>query len=73
MIAINSKEGETIELEKPVMAQGNVEVWLGSLLRASQKSLHVIIRMAALAIQDQPFNLVDFLDTYPAQVSYTMR
>ncbi|EDV25010.1 uncharacterized protein TRIADDRAFT_56504 [Trichoplax adhaerens] len=68
IIAVNSKEGETIELEKPVMAQGNVEVWLGALLNAAQKSLHLIIRMAALAIQDQPFNLVDFLDTYPAQV-----
>eukprot|EP00794_Sanderia_malayensis_P018805 gene18805-20701_t len=68
ILAISSREGETIELEKPVMAQGNVEVWLGTLQAMSQKSLHSIIRQAHVAINDENFKLMEFLDTFPAQV-----
>ena len=48
--------------------QGNVEVWLGDLLRISRASLHKIIRDGAIAIQDPTFNLLDFLNSFPAQV-----
>ncbi|XP_044176214.1 LOW QUALITY PROTEIN: dynein axonemal heavy chain 5-like [Acropora millepora] len=68
ILAIISSEGETIELEKPVMAQGNVEVWLGTLLQMSRKSVHHVIRTAYTAVQDQGFNLLEFLSTFPAQV-----
>uniref|UniRef100_A0A673YAG8 Dynein axonemal heavy chain 5 n=1 Tax=Salmo trutta TaxID=8032 RepID=A0A673YAG8_SALTR len=68
ILAISSREGETVELDRPVTAEGNVEVWLNALLKESQRSLHLVIRQAVLAIQDSGFQLIEFLDTFPAQV-----
>ncbi|CAF0945608.1 unnamed protein product [Adineta steineri] len=68
ILTLNSQEGEQVPLKEPVMAQGNVEVWLGDLLKASRSSLHKIIRDGAIAIQDSAFNLMDFLNSFPAQV-----
>ena len=58
------------QLEKPVKAEGNVEVWLMSLMLMAQKSLHGVIRTAAMAIQDSNFQLLEFLNMFPAQVSH---
>ncbi|XP_023932721.1 dynein heavy chain 5, axonemal [Lingula anatina] len=68
IISLVSMEGETINLEEPVMAQGNVEVWLGDLLRNGRKSLHSIIRSASISIQDPSFNLLEFENMFAAQV-----
>uniref|UniRef100_A0A8C7IHK7 Dynein axonemal heavy chain 5 n=1 Tax=Oncorhynchus kisutch TaxID=8019 RepID=A0A8C7IHK7_ONCKI len=68
ILAISSREGETVELDWPVTAEGNVEVWLNALLKESQRSLHLVIRQSVLAIQDSGFQLIEFLDTFPAQV-----
>lgn len=68
ILEILSREGETVELDRPVIAEGNVEVWLNALLKESQRSLHLVIRQAALAIQDSGFEFIKFLDSFPAQV-----
>ncbi|CAF0837526.1 unnamed protein product [Adineta steineri] len=69
ILTIESSEGETVDLEKPVKAEGNVEIWLMSLLKESQKSLHGVIRQAYHTLSDpSSFNLIEFVNTYPAQV-----
>ena len=35
----------------------------------AKKSFHAVIRNAAVTIKDPNFDLIDFLNTYPAQVS----
>ncbi len=65
-----SQEGEVIPLLEPVLAQGNVESWLGDLLKISRASLHKIIREASITIQDAQFNLMEFENSYPAQVIF---
>lgn len=49
-------------------ASGNVELWLRLLTDAQQKSLHNIIHEAWLAINDESFDLLLFLNNYLAQV-----
>ncbi|KAF6202133.1 hypothetical protein GE061_004531 [Apolygus lucorum] len=68
MTAIISSEGESIQLERAVRAEGSVETWLTSLLQSSQGSLHGIIRNTNTAINDPNFNLLTFLDKIPAQI-----
>lgn len=53
--------------------QGNVEVWLNTLLKESRMSLHSVIQTASIAIKDPAFKLKDFLDAYPAQVRDNVR
>lgn len=50
------------------MASGNVENWLGSLLKETLHSVHMVIKNAWVAIEDPNFQLIEFLNTYPAQV-----
>ncbi|PAA86956.1 hypothetical protein BOX15_Mlig012039g1 [Macrostomum lignano] len=68
ILSISSQEGETVQLETPVLAQGNVESWLGDLLRVSRASVHKVIRESFLTLQDPNFNLMEFEGSYPAQV-----
>ena len=51
-----------------VSFQGNVETWLGEVLKQTRLSIHSVIRSAALTIGDQSFNLLEFENSYPAQV-----
>ena len=46
-----------------------MEVWLGELLNLSKSSVHAVIRMASIAIGDPSFNMIEFENDYPAQVS----
>jgi dynein heavy chain len=54
-----------------VFLQGNVEVWLGDLLRMSKKSIHGIIRSAAISISDPGFKLIEFENMFPAKVKHS--
>ena len=58
----------SFQLEKPVMATGNVELWLGKLLDASRQAVHGVVRNAAIAVDDPSFQLLEFLNSFPAQV-----
>ncbi|XP_063774922.1 dynein axonemal heavy chain 8 [Pseudophryne corroboree] len=66
--SVISQEGEKIQLENPVLANGPAEVWLGKLLNMQQHSLHGVIRSAYSQITDTRFQLFDFLNRFPAQV-----
>ncbi len=68
ILSIASGEGETVHLERPVRAEGSVEVWLMSLLTASQESVHCIIRQAFHFINDNQFDMLEFLGRFQAQV-----
>jgi dynein heavy chain len=66
IIGLQSSEGEKVALSKPMTASGNVEVWLGTLLKSMQSSVNDIIREAASRVNDIP--LQKFMDEYPAQI-----
>ncbi|XP_062336343.1 LOW QUALITY PROTEIN: dynein axonemal heavy chain 5-like [Osmerus eperlanus] len=68
ILSFQSQEGETVDLCEPVLAQGNVEAWLGLLLERVRKTLHSIIRQAYLAISDPGLKLLEFQAVFPAQV-----
>lgn len=50
------------------MAQGNVEIWLGALLKVSLDAVNAVIKQAHVAVGDPNFALMEFLNTFPAQV-----
>ncbi|KAI9206840.1 dynein heavy chain and region D6 of dynein motor-domain-containing protein [Polychytrium aggregatum] len=66
ILAIESSEGEHVTLSKPMLAVGNVEVWLGTLLKCMQITVNDVIREAASRVNDVPMQ--KFLDEYPAQI-----
>ena len=68
ILSFSSREGETVELEQPVMAQGNVELWLGNLLNGVMTTIHSIIRTSYRAMQDPNFQLLEFLHNSAAQI-----
>ena len=51
------------------MTTGNVEHWLGALLKQALHSVHVVIKNAYTAISDPNIELIEFLNSYPAQVN----
>ncbi|XP_072307391.1 dynein axonemal heavy chain 5 [Eucyclogobius newberryi] len=68
MLSFQSQEGESVELEQEVLAQGNVEVWLGQLLAAVRLTLHCIIRRAHVVISEPGLDLLRLQSSFPAQV-----
>jgi len=50
------------------LIQGNVEIWLGTLLDAIRKTVHSIVRKAASAISEPGFQVIDFENVFPAQI-----
>uniref|UniRef100_A0A672TUG5 Dynein axonemal heavy chain 5 n=1 Tax=Strigops habroptila TaxID=2489341 RepID=A0A672TUG5_STRHB len=68
ILLFESQEGEEVNIIEPVLAQGNVEFWLGQLLDGIRKTIHTIIRQASMAISDSEFKLYDFQAMFPAQI-----
>lgn len=68
IIGICSREMERIQLEKDVMAVGGVEFWLGNLLKMAQQSLNFVIGQASALLSEPEYDILDFLEKYPAQV-----
>uniref|UniRef100_A0A8V0ZBE3 Dynein axonemal heavy chain 8 n=1 Tax=Gallus gallus TaxID=9031 RepID=A0A8V0ZBE3_CHICK len=68
ILAVISREGEKIPLDTPVIAKGPVELWLQNLLHVQQISLHGVIRAAYYQISDTGYDLLNFLNHFPAQV-----
>jgi dynein heavy chain len=66
ILALESSEGEKITLSKSMLASGNVEVWLGSLLQSMRITVNDIIREAVSRMNEM--TLQAFLNEYPAQV-----
>jgi hypothetical protein len=59
----------TSQLESTVRCAGNVELWLGQLLLSQMTSMHGLIRMCATFINEQEFNLLQFIEESIAQVN----
>ncbi|KAL2308160.1 hypothetical protein Nmel_001164 [Mimus melanotis] len=68
ILLFESQEGERVNIIDPVLAQGNVEFWLGQLLNGIRKTIHTIIRQASMAINDSEFKMYDFQAMFPAQI-----
>ncbi|XP_039610081.1 dynein heavy chain 5, axonemal-like [Polypterus senegalus] len=68
ILTFQSQEGETVNLIEPIMAQGNVEAWLGLLLEGVKKTVNKIIGQAFMAISDPGMKLYDFEAMFPAQI-----
>ncbi|KAK2518351.1 dynein heavy chain 5 [Columba guinea] len=68
ILFFESQEGEQVNIIEPILAQGNVEFWLGQLLNGIRKTIHTIIRQASMAISDAGFKLYDFQAMFPAQI-----
>ncbi|XP_069769397.1 dynein axonemal heavy chain 5 isoform X6 [Narcine bancroftii] len=68
ILCFQSQEGEKVDLIEPVIAQGNVEVWLGQLLNGVRKTIHSIIRRASIAITDSEIKLYEIQNMFPAQI-----
>ncbi|XP_027499865.1 dynein heavy chain 5, axonemal-like isoform X3 [Corapipo altera] len=68
ILLFESQEGERVNIIEPVLAQGNVEFWLGQLLNGIRKTIHTIIRQASVVINDSEFKLYDFQAMFPAQI-----
>ena len=67
MLAIVSREGEVVTLERAVRAEGSVELWLTNLLNMSQESVHGVIRNCFLYISDSQFNMLEMIQKFQAQ------
>ena len=67
MLSIVSREGEVVQLERAVRAEGSVELWLTNLLNMSQESVHGVTRNCFLYINDSQFNMIEMIQKFQAQ------
>ena len=67
MLSIVSREGEIVQLERPVRAEGSVEVWLTNLLVMSHESVHGVIRNCYQYVNDSQFSMLEMIQKFQAQ------
>jgi dynein heavy chain len=68
ILAYASRECEVVQLQKPVMASGNVETWLIVHLVEQRNSLAAVIYDADIGCLDPVFPLFEYENSYPSQV-----
>ena len=68
ILTMVSQEGEEVDLQPAVLCQGSVEVWLKVLLDTVLGTVHKIVKRAWMNLGDSGFDLLQFEDTFPAQV-----
>ena len=67
ILSLVSREGEIVQLERPVRAEGSVEIWLQNLLNMSQESVHGVTRNCFQYINDSQFSMVEMVQKFQAQ------
>ena len=67
MLEMWSSQGEMVKFEEPVMAKGNIEVWLQSLVDGMQLAVKRNIQRAHTNVNDM--GLEEFIFSHPAQIS----
>jgi len=66
--ALQSPDGEIIQLEHVVVPEGNVEVWLGKLEKEMQVSVNGLAEQGAIQVMEA-HHLEEFVDSLPAQIA----
>ncbi|XP_052127393.1 dynein axonemal heavy chain 5-like [Frankliniella occidentalis] len=69
ILAIKSREGESITLDTPVVATGGVEVWLNKLLAMVRQSVNTVICNAVANAREPEYEDIPFIESIPAQVA----
>jgi dynein heavy chain len=67
IVSMHSSEGETVQFLDPVIATGNVEVWLQKLEEEMKNTMRYIIKNSSEDCRTLP--LEDLINKYPAQVA----
>eukprot|EP00835_Amoeboradix_gromovi_P001556 NODE_73_length_23464_cov_0.600171.p1 type:complete len:4313 gc:universal NODE_73_length_23464_cov_0.600171:23064-10126(-) len=66
IMGMESMEGEQVVFYKPLLATGNVEIWIGQLLECVKKSIQLVIKAAVTDMSEM--DLINVIEKYPAQV-----
>jgi len=76
MLEMSSQQGERVKfqnitdgvlVDSPLMAKGNIEVWLQALVDGMQATVRGVIKVASTHVNEQ--DLETFIFTHPAQIS----
>lgn len=67
MLVMHSKEGEAVPFGEPVVAQGNIEIWLGNVVEGMQATMKEVIRATSTRVDEM--GVEEFVFSTPAQVA----
>ena len=67
MLVMHSSQGEEVPFSEPVIAQGNIELWLGNVVQGMQDTMKDVIRAASTRVDEM--GVEEFIFSTPAQVA----